>query len=191
MHMRMLCEQQWNEDLAEDSKRCGIWWSVGDASSPQISKNLLTPEMALLGGMCKMSAWMTMIVMIRGSGWPCSVYQAEELQVDTQNSEPKFENSGFSHHCRCMDHFVWLNHLREDFMRERKHCVLADVKNGYGYGWNVCTNHSYEVAWPGLQMISPCGCWPLSYCLLHCAILKKIKSSFWIYGHNTIAGQVL
>jgi hypothetical protein len=25
------------------------------------------------------------------------------------------------------------------------------VKNGYGYGWNVCTNHSYEVAWPGLQ----------------------------------------
>jgi hypothetical protein len=65
------------------------------------------------------------------------------------------------------------------------------VKNGYGYGWNVCTNHSYEVAWPGLQMISPCGCWPLSYCLLHCAILKKIKSSFWIYGHNTIAGQVL
>jgi hypothetical protein len=45
-----------------------------------------------------------------------------------------------------MDHFVWLNHLREDFMRERKHYVLADVKNGYGYGWNVCTNHSYEVA---------------------------------------------
>jgi hypothetical protein len=52
------------------------------------------------------------------------------------------------------------------------------VKNGYGYGWNACTNHAYEVAWPGLQKMSPCGCWPLSYCFSTVPFSKKSKCLF-------------